>query len=92
MFSSPITIAASADRRGAGQRKRVKANGSCNMYVNEWAQELIFKVMDVDGEEKQKACHHFGFLFYSKEDKNILICPACGSRIPAQKKSDSGGE
>ena len=29
-------------------------NGSCNMYVNEWAQELIFKVMGVDGEEKQK--------------------------------------
>jgi len=33
-----------------------------------------------------------GFLLYSKEDKNILICPTCGSRIPAQKKSDSGDE
>src|SRR3989304_9665570 len=67
-------------------------NGSCNMYVNDWTQELIFKVMGVDGEEKQKACHHFGFLHYSKEDKNILICLTCGSKIPAQKKSDSGGE
>jgi hypothetical protein len=67
-------------------------NGSCNMYVNEWAQDLIFKVMDVDGEEKQKACHHFGFLLYSKEDKNILICLFCGSRIPAEKKSDSDDE
>jgi len=68
------------------------ANGSCNMYVNEWAQELIFKVMGVDGEEKQKACHHFGFLEYSKEDKNILICPTCGSRIPADKVLNSGDE
>ncbi len=67
-------------------------NGSCNMYVNEWAQELIFKVMGVDGEEKQKACHHFGFLHYSKEDNNILICPTCGSRIPADKKSNGGDE
>ena len=67
-------------------------NGSCNMYVNDWAQELIFKVMGVDGKEKQKVCHHFGFLLYSDEDKNILICPTCGSKIPAQKKSDSGDE
>lgn len=67
-------------------------NGGCNMYVNEWAQELIFKIMGVDGEEKQKACHHFGFLLYSEEDKNILICPTCGSRIPAQKRSDSGDQ
>ena len=67
-------------------------NGSCNMYVNDWAQELIFKVLCVKGEEKQKACHHFGFLEYSTEDKKILICPTCGSRIPANKEPDSGGE
>jgi hypothetical protein len=67
-------------------------NGSCNIYVNEWAQELIFTVLGVEGEEKQKVCHHFGFMFYSKEDKNILICPACGSRIPANKEPDSGDE
>jgi len=67
-------------------------NGSCNMYVNDWAQELIFKVMSVEGEEKQKACHHFGFLERSKEDKNILICITCGSRIPANKEPDSGDE
>jgi hypothetical protein len=65
-------------------------SGSCNMYVNEWAQELIFKVMGVEGEEKQKVCHHFGFLLYSKEDKNILICPKCGSRIPKDKEPDGG--
>jgi hypothetical protein len=67
-------------------------NGSCNIYVNDWAQELIFDVMRIEGEEKQKVCHHFGFLEYSKEDKNILICPTCGSRIPADKESDSGDE
>lgn len=67
-------------------------NGSCNMYVNDWAQELIFKVLGVKSKEKQKACQHFGFLEYSKEDKNILICPMCGSRIPANKEPDSGDE
>ena len=67
-------------------------NGSCNIYVNDWAQELIFDVMGVEGEEKQKVCHHFGFLFYSKEDKNILICPSCGSKIPADKEHDGGDE
>lgn len=67
-------------------------NGSCNLYVNEWAQHLIFKVMGLKRDERQTVCHHFGFLLYSKEDKNILICPTCGSRIPAEKKSDSGDE
>jgi len=67
-------------------------NGSCNMYVNEWAQDLIFTVLGVEGEEKQKVCHHFGFLEYSKEDKNILICPICDSRIPADKEPNSGDE
>jgi len=67
-------------------------NGSCNMYVNEWAQELIFTVLGVEGEEKQKVCHHFGCLEYSKEDKNILICPICDTRIPADKEPNSGDE
>ena len=67
-------------------------NGSCNIYVNEWAQELIFTVLGVEGEEKQKVCHHFGFLEYSKEDNNILICPTCDSRIPADKEPNSGDE
>ncbi len=67
-------------------------NGSCNLYVNDWAQDTIFKVTGAEGEEKQKVCHHFTFLDYSKEDKNILICPSCGSRISADKESDSGDE
>lgn len=67
-------------------------NENCNLTVTSWAQELIFKVMGVEGEEKQKVCHHYGFLFYSKEDKNIMICPKCDSRIPANKESESGDE
>ncbi len=67
-------------------------NGKCNISINEWAQYLIFKVTGAKGEERQKVCHHFTFLEYSKEDKNILICPACGSRIPADKKSNGGDE
>ncbi len=67
-------------------------NGNCNLTVNSWGQELIFKIMGVEGEEKQKVCHHFGFLFYSKEDKNTMICPKCDARIPANKEPDSGDE
>jgi predicted nucleic acid-binding protein len=67
-------------------------NENFNLTVTSWAQELIFKVMGVEGEEKQKVCHHYGFLFYSKEDKNIMICPKCDSRIPANKEPDSGDE
>lgn len=67
-------------------------NENCNLTVTSWAQELIFKVMGVEGEEKQKVCHHYGFLFYSKEDKNIMICPKCDARIPADKEPDSGDE
>jgi hypothetical protein len=29
----------------SGKKRRRATNGSCNMYVNDWAQELIFKVM-----------------------------------------------
>lgn len=67
-------------------------NENCNLTVTNWAQELIFNVMGVEGEEKQKVCHHYGFLFYSKEDKNIMICPKCDSRIPADKEPNSGDE
>ena len=67
-------------------------NENCNLTVTNWAQELIFKVMGVEGKEKQKVCHHYGFLFYSKEDKNMMICPKCDSRIPADKEPDSGDE
>ena len=67
-------------------------NENFNLTVTSWAQELIFKVMGVEGEEKQKVCHHYGFLFYSKEDKNIMICPKCDSRIPANKEPESGDE
>lgn len=73
-------------------RHYLATNGSCNLYVNDWAQDMIFKVTGAEGEEKQKICHHFTFLDYSKEDKNILICPSCGSRIPADKDPDSGDE
>jgi hypothetical protein len=34
------------------------SNGSCNIYVNEWAQEMIFKVLGLEGKERQKICPH----------------------------------
>ncbi len=67
-------------------------NENFNLTVTNWAQELIFKVRGVEGEEKQKVCHHYGFLFCSKEDKNIMMCPKCDYRIPANKESESGDE
>ncbi len=51
-------------------------NGSCNIFVNEWAQLAIFRVMNLNEEEKQKACHHFGFLLVPKE--KLRLCPLCG--------------
>ena len=67
-------------------------NPGVNLYVNDWAQDMIFKVTGAQGEEKQKLCHHFTFLDYSEEDKNILICPACDSWIPAEKNTQTGDE
>ena len=63
-------------------------NENFNLTVTNWAQELIFKVMGVEGIEKQKVCYHYGFLFHSKEDKNIMICPKCDARIPAHKEPE----
>ena len=67
-------------------------NGSCNMYVNDWAQELIFKVMGLDGDEKQKICHHFGWLLIPEEDSNLRICPLCHSRFTAGQEPEHGDE
>ena len=67
-------------------------NGSCNMYVNEWAQELIFKAMGLDGDEKQKVCHHFGWLLIPEEDSNLRICPLCHSRFTAGQEPEHGDE
>jgi len=67
-------------------------NGSCNMYVNDWAQELIFKVMGLDGDEKQKISHHFGWLLIPEEDSNLRICPLCHSRFTAGQEPEHGDE
>jgi Zn finger protein HypA/HybF involved in hydrogenase expression len=67
-------------------------NGSCNFVVNEWAQETIFKVMGLDGDEKQKVCHHFGCLLIPEEDSNLRICPLCHSKFTAGQESEYGDE
>lgn len=33
-------------------------DGDCNIYVNEWAQEMVFDVMGLEGVERQRVCHH----------------------------------
>ncbi|HJH30163.1 MAG TPA: hypothetical protein C5S51_10850 [Methanosarcinaceae archaeon] len=56
------------------------AIGSYNIFVNDWAQETIFKVMGLEGAEKQKVCHHFG-LFGGIGNKDKLLCGSCGAKF-----------
>lgn len=70
----------------------LSTNGSCNLAVNEWAQETIFKVMGLEGDEKQKVCHHFGWLLIPEEDSNLRICPLCHSKFTAGQEPEHGDE
>lgn len=31
----------------------------CNLYVNSWAQDMIFQVLELEGIERQEVCHFF---------------------------------
>ena len=33
-------------------------DGDCNIYVNEWAQEMVFDIMGLDAAGRQRVCHH----------------------------------
>ena len=55
-------------------------NGSCNIFVNDWAQETIFKVMGLEESEKQKVCHHIGLIEWIG-NKGKLICGSCGAEF-----------
>lgn len=56
-------------------------NGSYNIFVNDWAQETIFKVMGLEKAEKQKVCHHLGLFAGIGNKKDKLLCGSCGAEF-----------
>lgn len=64
-------------------------NGNCNLYVNSWAQEMIFRVMGLQGVERQKVCHHFKRMLLLGR-KKIWVCTSCDSGFVESWKQVNG--
>jgi len=60
-------------------------NGSCNMYVNEFAQEAIFKVMGLEGKDKGKVCKHIMMVLHEEGKKRVWQCVFCDAEFEYKK-------
>ncbi len=60
--------------------------GECNLYVNEWAQETIFRVMGLEGEERQKVCHHTQRILLPRGKRKVWVCIACEAELEEENK------
>ena len=68
-------------------------NGSCNIFVNEWAQEMIFKVLGLEGKERQKICPHNMKWLRTRKNKKVWVCTSCDAEFPeTQNNKDTGNE
>ena len=56
-------------------------NGKCNIFVNGWAQDTIFKVMGLEGLERQKVCHHFEMMLSPRKKRKMWVCVACDAEF-----------
>ena len=56
-------------------------NGSCNIFVNDCAQEMIFQVMGLEGAEKQKVCHHSERTLVEQDNKKVWVCFSCDAEF-----------
>lgn len=61
------------------------ANEECTLYVNQCAQEAIFKVMGVEGEDAQKVCKHMIVFFHEEGEKKVGHCMMCGAEFENEK-------
>jgi hypothetical protein len=66
-------------------------NGGCNIYVNEFAQEMIFKIMGLSGKARQKVCHHDEKILLTEGEKKLWECVLCDAKFEC-KKGDKVGK
>lgn len=57
------------------------ANEYCTFYVNQCAQETVFKILGVDGEDAQKVCKHMMTFVHKEGDKKIGHCWMCDAKF-----------
>lgn len=68
------------------------SNGSCNIFVNEWAQEMIFKVLGLEGKERQKICPHNMKLLLVRNNKKVWVCTSCDAEFSETKNNTDAGK
>ena len=68
------------------------SNGSCNIFVNEWAQEMIFKTLGLEGKERQKICPHNMKWLLTRKNKKVWVCTVCKAEFPETKNNEDTGK
>ncbi len=56
-------------------------NKGCLIPINEFAQDTIFAVMGLEGEDRKKVCHHRIEYLYEKGEEKVLKCACCGAEF-----------
>ena len=77
--------------------ERLAEDGSRNIVVNEWAQELIFDVLALYGEDMRRACHHGTVLGRARGSRRVWVCELCGAKLgdgesPTDEPTNPGGD
>ena len=57
----------------------------CKMYINEFAQEAIFKVMGLEGNDKRKVCKHLIKALIEQGKKKTWRCMFCDAEFECKK-------
>ena len=56
-------------------------NEECVIPINEFAQDAIFAVMGLEGEDRKKVCHHRIEYLYEEGGEKVLKCVCCGAEF-----------
>jgi len=52
-------------------------NEYCTFWINDFAQELLFRIKGLEGEDRQKSCYHMLRMPKEKEGKKVWVCMYC---------------
>lgn len=56
-------------------------NEECLIPINEFAQEAIFAVMGLEGDDRKKVCHHWARYLCEEGEKKVWKCVFCDTEF-----------
>jgi hypothetical protein len=61
-------------------------NEECLIPINEFAQDAIFAVMGLEGEDREKVCHHWMRYLHEEGGKKVWRCWCCDAEFEHEEE------